>query len=261
MGEALGRGRAQTTTQSTTRERASRARRLAIKTINVLILTVLTTTLVWWMVKRPENAASTTVALVLVLSTLWGVVAFLRRKSDQRTIGKTGHVHPLIAHDQQGFMKDLELRQKTVIFDGSNLYHFGLSEDLGTRAVALIARQLRTEGYRVVCFFDANIHYKLIENGAAPENQRHSVQTLMGCFDLNRDEIYVVPAGVQADRFILDSLKHLPHSFAVSNDFFRDYAKTYKTIMVGDQWRKGIVVTKNEIRIIKHRFTAPVYVS
>jgi len=125
----------------------------------------------------------------------------------------------------------------------------------------LIARQLRAEGYRIVCFFDANIHFALIEHGDAPSGKRHSIETLQQCFDIERDEIYVVPSGIQADKFILDSLKYLPISFTVTNDRFRDYGKSYATVMKGDQWRKGIVVVRNEIRVQKHRFRSPVYVN
>ena len=68
----------------------------------------------------------------------------------------------------------------------------------------------------------------------------------------------MVPSGVQADKYVLSSLKHLPISFAVTNDQFRDYAKTYASVMKGDQWRKGIKVSGNEIKLHKFRFQAPV---
>ncbi|MEB8330815.1 hypothetical protein OO009_15790, partial [Flavobacteriaceae bacterium KMM 6897] len=94
-----------------------------------------------------------------------------------------------------------------------------------------IANQLREEGYRVVCFFDANIYYTLHEHGAFPAEERHSPALLEDIFGLHRNEIYVVPSGVQADKYILESLKHLPASFAVTNDQFRDYAKDYAKVM------------------------------
>ena len=229
--------------------------------ISILLLTTLTTIPIWWILQEPKPNSTTTITLAVFVSVFWLFVTYKLKKT--RSIGPDRRrlQHPLLAHDRQGFMADLELAQKTVIIDGSNLYHFGLKEELGTRALALIAQQLRAERYRVVCFFDANIHYTLIENGAAFANQKHSVTTLSECFALGLDEIYVVPAGVQADKFILDSLKHLPISFTVTNDRFRDYAKTYPTVMNGDQWRKGVVVTNNEIRIIKHRFASPVYLA
>jgi hypothetical protein len=77
-------------------------------------------------------------------------------------------------------------------------------------------------------------------------------------FGLRRDEIYVVPKGVQADKYVLDSLKHLPISFAVTNDQFRDYAKKYPTVMKDNQWRKGVVVSNGEIKLQQHRFQNPI---
>ena len=189
----------------------------------------------------------------------WVLVSLALRRAP--AVATKVAAHPLLAHDQQGFMAGLIRSRKTAILDGSNLYHFGLNEDIGPKAIALIARHLRADGYRVVCFFDANIHYRLIENGDAPQGQRHSVKSLVACFGLQLEEVYVVPSKQQADRFILDTLKHLPLSFAVSNDRFRDYAKHYPTVMKGDQWRKGVMVTNTEIRIIKHRFTSPAYLT
>jgi len=229
--------------------------------ISILLLTVLTTIPIWWIIQAPKPNSTTTIALAVFVSIFWLLITYQRKKTRSIGPGRRRLQHSLLAHDRQGFMAGLKLAQKTVIIDGSNLYHFGLNEELGTRALALIAQQLRIEGYRVVCFFDANIHYTLIKNGAASADQRHSLTTLSECFALGLDEIYVVPAGIQADKFILDSLKHLPISFTVTNDRFRDYAKAYPTVMTGDQWRKGVVVTNNEIRIIKHRFASPVYLA
>lgn len=222
--------------------------------LNIVLITALTTLPVWWVTSTPKT--ETFVAVALAICALWALLTVQRRR-----VRPYARLHPLLAHDQHGFMKDLKLGQKTVIFDGNNLYHFGLKEGLGPRALSLIAKQLRAEAYRVVCFFDANIHYTLIEHGDAPSGERHSVATLQRCFGLKHEEIYVVPSGTQADRFILDSLKYLPISFTVTNDQFREYRDAYRDVMKGDQWRKGVRVVKNEIRVIKHRFKTPVYVN
>jgi hypothetical protein len=60
----------------------------------------------------------------------------------------------------------------------------------------------------------------------------------------------VVPSRVQADEYILEALKHLPISFAVTNDQFRDYAKKYPTVMKDNLWRKGVVISRNEIKLL-----------
>ncbi len=241
--------------------RAVRALLALYLVLHVLILTTLTVTAilcaVWW----PDIPGKAGYVL-LGGAVAWGVVAHRRRAVRRRMVrhggAAQGGQHPLLAHDAQGFMADLALEQKTVVFDGSNIYHFGLQENLGPRPLKAIAAQLRDEGYRVVCFFDANIHYTLIKYGDAPTGKPHEMKTLLECFGLTEDEIYVVPTRMQADRYVLDSLRHLPRAFAVSNDQFRDYAKRYPDVMTDDQWRKGVMVTDTEIRVRKHKFATPV---
>jgi hypothetical protein len=169
--------------------------------------------------------------------------------------------HFLLAGDRQGFMPRLWVDAKTVVIDGSNIYHFGHNNGLDAQPLGLIAAQLRNEGYRVVCFFDASIYYTLREHGAFSESTRHKLPLLMDIFGLNENEIYVVPSGTQADKYVLSSLRHLPKAFAVTNDQFRDYAKQFGDVMKGDQWRKSVMISKNELRLVKHKFKTPVYFS
>jgi hypothetical protein len=72
------------------------------------------------------------------------------------------------------------------------------------------------------------------------------------------NEIYIVPGGVQADQYILDCLKYLPYSFAVTNDRFRDYASKYPSVMKDNQWRKGVEISNNEIILQRYRFKKPI---
>ena len=167
--------------------------------------------------------------------------------------------HSLLLNDRQGFMKHMRLDAKTAIFDGSNVYHFGHENELDAQPLGMLAHRLRDEGYRIVCFFDANIFYTLNEHGAFPSDQKHTVDMLQDIFGLARNEIYVVPSGFQADKYVLDSLKHLPISFAVTNDQFRDYAKKYPDVMKG-QWRKGVLITKGEIRLRQHKLQKAIFI-
>ena len=112
--------------------------------------------------------------------------------------------------------------------------------------------------YRIVCFFDANIFYTLNKHGVFLSDQQHSLAILEDIFGLRRYEIYVVPSGIQADKYVLDSLEHLPISFAVTNDQFRDYAEKYPTVMKDNQWRKGVVISDNEIKLLQHRLQKPI---
>jgi hypothetical protein len=226
--------------------------------LNFLLLTAISAVLLWWFLLRPDIDRVIILVFLAALGAAWVVVS--RERLAVRT-GETANdlaIHPLLANDRQGFMYDLRLDAKTAVFDGSNIYHFGCKNGVGTQPLGRLANQLRDEGYRIVCFFDANIFYTLSEHGAFASDQRHSVAMLKDIFGLRTDEIYVVPGGVQADEYVLDSLKYLPISFAVTNDQFRDYATKYPTVMKGDQWRKGVAISKNEIKLQQHRFQSSV---
>ncbi|MCF6305314.1 MAG: hypothetical protein L3J33_08085, partial [Rhodobacteraceae bacterium] len=73
-----------------------------------------------------------------------------------------------------------------------------------------------------------NIYFTLRDNGAFEQGKgRFSIALLEQIFGLTDNEIYVVPKGRQADDFIVESLSHLPVSFAVTNDRFRDFEARY----------------------------------
>ncbi|KPU84901.1 hypothetical protein JI58_00880 [Marinosulfonomonas sp. PRT-SC04] len=111
---------------------------------------------------------------------------------------------------------------------------------------------LRNDGYRIVCFFDANIYFTLLKNGAFQKTrQRFSVRILQAVFGLEASEIYVVPRAIQADRFIVESLSQLPVSFAVTNDRFRDYGAQYGFLRADADWRKGVEIKDGSV-ILKH---------
>lgn len=164
----------------------------------------------------------------------------------------------LTKHDDQGFMASLNLKTKTAIFDGSNLYHFGLDKNIGALPLGALVSALRSEGYRIVCFFDANIYFTLRDNHAFKhDGRRFSIKILQDVFELKPDEIYVVPKGVQADKFVIESLSHLPVSFAVTNDRFRDYEKDYAFLAANSQWRKGVEIRGHQLKLYQHKFKFP----
>ncbi|MCG3267774.1 hypothetical protein [Yoonia sp. I 8.24] len=169
--------------------------------------------------------------------------------------------HGLLKFDRQGFMRNLRLDAKTAIIDGSNIYHFGHEKKVDAQPLGMLAHALREEGYRIVCFFDANIYFTLIEHGAFSARNRHELGLLIDIFGLRADEIYIVPSGVQADDFILESLHQLPISFAVTNDLYRDYAQKYPDVMQSKHWRKGVVLTKNEVKLRQHAFAQPLRIA
>jgi hypothetical protein len=166
--------------------------------------------------------------------------------------------HFLVSGDQQGFMKNLKLSEKTAIFDGSNIYHFGLENGFGKKALEILIHELRSDGFRVVCFFDANIYFTLRENGEYQNGtEKFSTNILQRIFGLKETEIYVVPSGIQADRFILESLSLLPVSFAVTNDRYRDYEAKYDFLTKDFQWRKGVKISEGNLLLYQHNFKKP----
>ena len=216
----------------------------------------------WVLTGRVELGVATALTMIAVAIAVWFATVLSRRprRRGPRHLSKKNNsrdLHPLLKNDQLGFMANLRLSVKTVIIDGSNIYHFGHKYGMPTRPLAMIANQLRDEGYRIVCFFDANIFYTLIELGIFPRNQSHTYTLLGSVFELNENEIYVVPGGVQADQYILDSLKFLPVSFAITNDRFRDYVDRYPSVMTDNQWRKGVVFSNGEIHLHQHKFQKP----
>ncbi len=256
LGEKLdGLGKPQTETASIGWKRA-----VLYSVLNrILLLCFIGVLVVWAML---GSAADTIIMLEILgaLIVLWLIVQN-SRMAQPRKAKRRKAPHFLLEHDRQRFMRDLRLDAKTAVLDGSNVYHFGRANGLDAQPLGLVAEQLRQEGYRVVCFFDANIFHTLQEHGAFSEKTRHDLRLLMDIFGLGAHEIYVVPSGVQADPFVLNTLRHLPISFAVTNDQFRDYAKEYAEVMHGDQWRKGLSISKNEIKMHKHKFKTPVYVT
>lgn len=233
-------------------------RNLFFSVLNLAFLIAIAALPPWWLLSKPDMSRDLMLSLLGGLIALWLLIQSIRRVPKFVQNLSRARLHPLLAYDHQGFMRNLRLDQKTVIFDGSNIYHFGHANGVDAQPLGMVADQLRAEGYRVVCFFDANIYHRLEEHGAFGREQLHSLFLLEEIFGLAKHEIYVVPSRVQADKFVLDSLKHLPISFAVSNDQFRDYAKKYASVMKGDQWRKGLAISGNEIKLFKHKFKQPV---
>jgi hypothetical protein len=164
----------------------------------------------------------------------------------------------LISHDKQGFMESLKLSDKTVIFDGNNIYHFGLDNGVGTKALEILVRELRAEGFRIICFFDANIFYTMRDNSVFQNiNKEFSMAILQTIFGLRKSEIYVVPSGVQADDYIIESLSLLPISFVVTNDRYRDYEGEYGFLAKDKQWRKGVTIKGSNLLLHQHKFKQP----
>jgi hypothetical protein len=219
-------------------------RRVLFRALNFVLFAFLLVLLFLWCLRQSDMDLVLFSSLISALIVFWFFV--------DRSIFRSSR-HFLLVNDHQGFMRDLRLNEKTAVFDGSNIYHLGHDNKLDAQPLGEIAHLLRSQGYRIVCFFDANVFHTLSDHGAFPKNTRHSRALLKQIFGLNDDEIYVVPSGMQADIFILECLKHLPISFAVSNDKYRDYKSQYPTVMKDHLWRKGVVISDGEIKLLRHR--------
>jgi len=158
--------------------------------LNYYLLTAVFALPLWWILMRPDIDRNVMLALLTGLIVLSLFVRRRLRAARLRQKETRRKAHSLLANDRQGFMRDLQLDAKTAIFDGSNIYHFGHSNGLDAQPLGEIANQLRGEGYRIVCFFDANIFYTLNEHGAFPSNQPHSLAVLEDIFGfVNRGAI------------------------------------------------------------------------
>ncbi|MGI9368986.1 MAG: NYN domain-containing protein [Ruegeria sp.] len=214
-----------------------------LRLLSFVLLACIAALSLWCVLVWPDVKAEPAVVLLPALFFLWYFVYRKVRRNKR---------HFLFANDRQGFMRGLRLDKKTVVIDGSNIYHFGHDNGLDAQPLGEIAHLLRSQGYRIVCFFDANIFYTLGEHGAFRRGTRHSVAMIERIFGLEENEIYIVPSGVQADQYILECLKFMPISFAVTNDRYRDYASQYPTVVKDNLWRKGVTITGGETKLLHH---------
>ena len=134
--------------------------------LNFSLLTAISALPLWWFLMRPDMDRNIMLVLLAALIALWLFVYRQRRATKSRKKATHPTTHSLLTNDRQGFMRDLRLDAKTAIVDGNNIYHFGRDNGLDAQPLGMIVHQLRTEGYRIVCFFDANIFHRLNEHGA-----------------------------------------------------------------------------------------------
>jgi len=201
----------------------------------------------WWLSQSIVSGIMTLIICAVFLV----AILFVKAESD----------HFLILADRNGFMKSLKLADKTVLFDGSNIYHLGLEHLVGTKPLKTLVQRLREDGYRIICFFDANIYFTLRDNSEFQSHrERFSPAILQRLFGLEANEIYVVPSKNQADLYIVETLSHLPKSFAVTNDRYRDYEPRYEFLLKDHGWRKGVKIKKGTLQLYQYSFKPPLEV-
>ena len=193
--------------------------------------------------------------LVAILIYLYFFFPPKRWAAEDRIDARTGRGKIFPSHVQSSekirhAYRNIDPEQLTVVIDGSNLYHFGAEQcrqRTGIRhayqPLLSLAAAFRDNGYRIVCFFDANIFHTIEDLGDMPENIRHDEAILQKLFYLQPDEIFQVPSGVQADDHILEYVSRHPKAFILSNDRFRQYRDRYPFMQQDPSWRKSVGLT------------------
>ncbi len=123
-----------------------------LKLLNVGLLACISALSLWWFLGQPDLDKVPVLIVSTILIIVWW---FVNRKV------RANKQHFLLSNDRQGFMHDLRLDEKTAVFDGSNIYHLGHDNGLDAQPLGEIVELLRSQGYRIVCFFDANIFHTL----------------------------------------------------------------------------------------------------
>lgn len=111
--------------------------------------------------------------------------------------------------------------QNWILVDGSNVMHWEQNTPKLAPLLRVIER-LRTLGYVPGIVFDANAGWKLFGRYMDDDDLAHLLQ-------LQRDQVFVVPKGTQADPFLLSVARDLKARI-VTNDRYRDWAETYPEV-------------------------------
>lgn len=116
-----------------------------------------------------------------------------------------------------------------VLVDGSNLMFWG--GEPSQRVLCEAIRELEALGHDPYVLFDASVGYKLFGG------YRHH-QAMAEAVSLPQSRVMVMDKGVPADHVLLQLADehHLP---VVSNDRFRDWARTYSWVGEGDRFLRG----------------------
>jgi len=113
--------------------------------------------------------------------------------------------------------------QETIIIDGNNVFLRGQPNPF---VLHLLVKTLSTAGHLVHVFFDANIYYVLRENHVTLSGKGKHHSQVATAFGLAPEFITIVPAGSQADHFIIPHAQEC-NGTIISNDRFNEFREKF----------------------------------
>jgi hypothetical protein len=123
-----------------------------------------------------------------------------------------------------------------VLIDGANVMHNGAEKPLLSN-LELAMTRLQSEGHTCIVFVDANIKYQL------EEEERKKFETM-----LQTEHVRQVPAGTQADIWVLQYANDMPRSRILSNDRFEEWTDEFPVIFKNLGRFLTFMIDGNEIR-------------
>ena len=134
-------------------------------------------------------------------------------------------------------VSDGYFRRHAFYVDGTNVLYWEHNGRVRLDLVLALARTLKARGADYRVFFDASTPHKLREKGC-PDDVR--------CYDemlrLRPDRFVQVPAGSEADAFILMKADGIPNSIVVSQDRFHDREAIYPWVRNRDRHLTGMAL-------------------
>jgi Zc3h12a-like Ribonuclease NYN domain len=120
--------------------------------------------------------------------------------------------------------------RQAVLIDGSNVIHW-LDNTPQLAPLLQVVHDLSRRGLKPGVVFDANVGYKLTGKFMGERD-------LSRMLSLPRDQILVVPKGMQADPFLLETARDLKARI-VTNDRYRDWVDRYPDVATPDRLVTG----------------------
>jgi hypothetical protein len=107
----------------------------------------------------------------------------------------------------------------------------------------MMVKTLDTMGHFVHVFFDANIYYVMRNNDIMLSGRGNHHTQVAAAFGLPPDMITIVPAGSQADHFIIPHAQQNGGTI-ISNDRFKEFKETHPWLNTSGRLAKFDVINE-----------------